>query len=88
MPDLLLTQSVSIVFALNYIGNFIKNIEAIPNKFIPFILLPLGIGACLALQGISWQSVLQGVFCTAGAVYADQTLKQIALQLNDENKEV
>ena len=60
------------------IGAIIKNVEKIPNKWIPLILLPIGIAGGLALGGLSVDSVIQGVLVTGAAVYGNQLVKQLS----------
>lgn len=66
-----------LVPVLNIIGLMIKNTDKIPNKYIPFILLPFGIMGAVGLMGLSVQSVIQGIMVTGTAVYGNQIVKQI-----------
>lgn len=68
--------------ALYILGLILKGTEKIPDKYIPIILLPIGILGALALAGISVQSVVQGILVTGAAVYTNQLIKQIK---KDEN---
>ena len=68
----------ALVPAVWFIGWGIKQIEYIPNKWIPLSLLPVGIAGTLALLGVSANSVVQGVLVTAAAVYGDQLGKQLS----------
>ena len=63
--------------ALLIIGQIIKGIEKISDKWIPLILLPVGIAGALALGGLSVDSTVQGVLITGAAVYGNQVVKQI-----------
>ncbi len=63
--------------ALFVIGEIVKGIEAIDNKWIPLILLPLGILGAVLLGGFSADAAVQGVLITGAAVYGDQLGKQI-----------
>ena len=62
---------------LSVIGQIIKGIEKIPNKYIPLILLPFGILGSLGLGGLNIDSVIQGVLVTGAAVYSNQLWKQL-----------
>ena len=64
--------------ALLIIGQIIKNIKFIPDKWIPLILLPLGIVGAMALGGWTFDSVLQGILVTGVTVYGNQIYKQIS----------
>ncbi len=59
------------------IGMIIKRIELIPDKFIPLILLPLGIIGAMALGGWTFENAIQGVLVTGTAVYGNQIVKQL-----------
>lgn len=59
------------------IGQIVKNIKVIPDKWIPLILLPLGIVGAMALGGWNFESALQGVLVTGVTVYGNQIYKQI-----------
>ncbi|MGL5460729.1 MAG: phage holin family protein [Cetobacterium sp.] len=71
-------EFVILVVALIGIGAFIKNLSAIDNKYIPFILLPLGIVfSCLLGHTISAELILQGVICVMVAVGGHSSFKQL-----------
>ena len=70
-------NALILIPALIVIGAIIKQVEAIPNKWIPLILLPLGIAGALALGGLSADSVIQGILVTGAAVYGNQLVKQL-----------
>lgn len=59
------------------IGKIIKNIQKIPDKWIPLILLPIGIVGAMALGSWTVDSAIQGVLVTGCAVYGNQVVKQL-----------
>lgn len=63
--------------ALLIIGQIIKNIKVIPDKWIPLILLPFGVVGAMALGGWNIESAVQGVLITGTAVYGNQIVKQL-----------
>ena len=67
----IMDNALILIPALIVIGAIIKQVEAIPNKWIPLILLPLGIAGALALGGLSADSVIQGILVTGAAVYGN-----------------
>lgn len=73
----IMDNALILIPALIVIGTIIKQVEAIPNKWIPLILLPLGIAGALALGGLSADSVIQGILVTGAAVYGNQLVKQL-----------
>lgn len=62
--------------ALNVIGQIVKGIERIDNKFIPLILLVFGVLGSVGILGFSADAVVQGVLVTGAAVYGNQLVKQ------------
>ena len=62
-------NALILIPALIVVGAIIKQVEAIPDKWIPLILLPLG--------GLSADSVIQGILVTGAAVYGNQLVKQL-----------
>ena len=63
--------------ALLIIGQIIKNIKVIPDKWIPLILLPFGVIGAMALGGWTFESAIQGVWITGVSVYSNQIVKQL-----------
>lgn len=70
-------NALILIPVLLVIGQIIKNIEKIPDKWIPVILLPLGILGAMALGGWTVDSAIQGVLVTGAAVYGNQLVKQL-----------
>ena len=62
---------------LYVIGAILKNLEFIKDKYIPLILLPIGIALAIAVKGIEVNSVIQGILVTGVTVYGNQIFKQI-----------
>ena len=63
---------------LYVIGTILKNLEFIKDKYIPLILLPIGIAMAIAISGIDVNSVIQGILITGVTVYGNQIFKQIS----------
>lgn len=69
-------QALILVPALYVIGMILKN-SSVKDKYIPIILLVLGIAGSIALMGLSAQSVIQGILVTGAAVFTNQLVKQV-----------
>lgn len=69
-------KALVLIPVLNIIGMVLKGIQKIPDKYIPLILLVLGVLGTCALIGFSAESVVQGVLVTGAAVYGNQIVKQ------------
>ena len=70
-------NALILIPVLLIIGQIIKSIEKIPDKYIPLILLPLGIVGAMALGGWTIDSAIQGILVTGVSVYGNQIVKQL-----------
>lgn len=70
-------NALVLVPVLLIIGQIVKNIKVIPDKFIPLILLPFGVVGAMALSGWTIDGAIQGVLVTGCAVYGNQIYKQL-----------
>lgn len=61
---------------LYVVGMILKGIGSIPDKYIPLLLLIVGIGGAMGLNGLGMDSVIQGVLVTGVTVYANQLVVQ------------
>ncbi|HCA29955.1 MAG TPA: holin [Ruminococcaceae bacterium] len=73
----IIENALILIPALVIIGQIIKNIEVVPDKFIPLVLLVFGVGGAISLIGVSVDAVIQGVLVTGAAVYGNQVVKQL-----------
>lgn len=73
----IMDNALILIPVLLVLGKIVKGTEKIPDKWIPLILLPIGIAGSLALGGISADSIVQGVLVTGAAVYSNQVVKQL-----------
>lgn len=72
-----ITEKALILIPVLYIlGMILKNTEKISDKYIPLILLPIGILFSIGLLGLSVDSVIQGILITGATVYVNQLIKQ------------
>ena len=62
---------------LYIVATILKNLEFIKDKYIPLILLPIGIALAIAIKGVDINSVIQGILVTGVTVYGNQIFKQI-----------
>lgn len=70
-------NALILIPVLIIIGQIIKSIQKIPDKWIPLILLPIGIVGAMALGSWTVDSAIQGVLVTGAAVYGNQIVKQL-----------
>ncbi|HCQ6001150.1 phage holin family protein [Clostridioides difficile] len=76
-------QLLILVAALYVIGAGCKKYKQLDNKYIPVVLLILGIGFSIWMLGLNPTSVLQDVICWGISIGINQTYKQ----LKEENKQ-
>ncbi len=73
-----ITENALILIPVLYIiGMILKGIERKKDKYIPLILLPIGIGLAMALMGININAIIQGILVVGVSVYTNQLVKQI-----------
>ena len=73
----IMDNALILIPVLLVLGQIVKGIQKIPDKWIPLLLLPIGIAGALALGGLNIDSAVQGVLVTGAAVYGNQVVKQI-----------
>ncbi|MCD7827315.1 MAG: phage holin family protein [Clostridiales bacterium] len=73
-------NALILIPVLIVIGQIVKSVEKIPDKWIPLILLPIGILGGGALVGWNADGIIQGVLVTGAAVYGNQLAKQLKKQ--------
>ena len=76
----IIEQALIIIPVLYVIGAFIKRLETIKDKYIPLILLALGVAFSIGILGVSVQAIIQGVLVSGATVLGDQLFKQINKQ--------
>ncbi|HAY3897726.1 TPA: phage holin family protein [Escherichia coli] len=73
-----ITENALILIPVLYIiGMILKGVERIKDKYIPLILLPIGMGLAMALMGININAIIQGILVVGVSVYTNQLVKQI-----------
>ena len=76
-------NEIILIVVLYIVGMIICNTKRISNRYIPFILLILGIAGAIGLMGINMDAVIQGILVTGTTVYTDQLYKQCKRKKDD-----
>ena len=76
LKDYILDNALILIPAIYVIGAILKGTELIKDKYIPVILLPIGIILGMLIVGFTVNGFIQGVLVTGVAVYANQLVKQ------------
>ena len=61
---------------LDILGSFLKGLENVKDKYIPLVLLTIGIGFSVAIIGFSVDAIIQGILVTGVTVLGNQLIKQ------------
>jgi len=69
-------QALVLIPALYVLGMIIKHTQFVKDKYIPVILLAVGIAGAIALLGVTVEAVIQGILVTGVAVFTNQLIKQ------------
>lgn len=88
ISNFLVDKALVLVPVLYIVGCILKKSEIINNKYIPLILLPLGIIGAIGLMGISADSIIQGVLVTGVTVYGHQICTKTIIKNTDKNSQI
>ena len=69
-------QLMIIVVTLYVLGFACKSVPKIDDRYIPIILLAIGVVLSVCLVGFNVTSVMQGILCWGVAIGVNQTYKQ------------
>ncbi len=73
-----ITENALILIPVLYvIGMVLKGTEKVADKYIPVILLPIGVGLSIGIIGFNINAIIQGVLIVGASVYANQLVKQV-----------
>lgn len=76
LKDYIMDNALMLIPVIYVIGAILKGTELVKDKYIPVILLPIGIVLGMILIGFNVNGFIQGVLVTGVAVYANQLVKQ------------
>ena len=72
-----ITENAFILIPVLYvIGMFLKALEFIKDKYIPCILLVIGVAFSIALIGLNLNAVILGILVARATVLGNQLIKQ------------
>ena len=70
-------NAIILVPVLYIVGNILKRTELIKDKYIPILLMPVGIAFSIAIIGVNVEAIIQGRLVTGVTVYSNQLVKQL-----------
>lgn len=80
--EYLIEKALVLIPALLILGFILKNTPLLKNWMIPWFLLLAGIGGALAIAGLSWDNVIQGILAAGTAVFTNQLYRQTSMEEN------
>lgn len=76
LKDYILDNALILIPVIYVLGMMLKGTEKVSDKYIPIILLPIGVILAMLIVGFNANGFIQGVLVTGVAVYANQLVKQ------------
>ena len=58
------------------VGMFLKGLEGVNDKYIPFVLMFVSIAFSIAMLGLNVDSIIQGILIAGATVLSNQLIKQ------------
>ena len=58
------------------VGMFLKGLEGVNDKYIPFVLMFVSIAFSVAMLGLNVDSIIQGILIAGATVLSNQLIKQ------------
>lgn len=77
LMNFILEKALIFIPVIYILGSMLKGLEQVQDKYIPIILLPIGIALSVFSMGLSVDSIVQGVLVVGAAVYVNQVSKQL-----------
>ena len=75
--NFILENALIFIPVIYILGSMLKGLEQVQDKYIPIILLPIGVALSVFSMGLSVDSIVQGVLVVGAAVYVNQVSKQL-----------
>ena len=72
----IIENALILIPVLYILGSFLKGLENIKDKYIPLVLLLIGIGLSVVIIGFSADAIIQGILVTGVTVIGNQLIKQ------------
>jgi len=74
--EYVIEQALVLIPALYVLGMIIKHTQFIEDRYIPVILLVVGVIGSIFMLGVTVEAVIQGILVTGVAVFTNQLIKQ------------
>jgi hypothetical protein len=74
--EYVIEQALVLIPALYVLGMIIKHTQFIEDRYIPVILLVVGVIGSIFMLGVTVEAGIQGILVTGVAVFTNQLIKQ------------
>ena len=75
--DYIISNALILIPVIYILGMILKGLEIIKDKYIPLILLPIGVILAMLIVGFNVNGLIQGILVVGVAVYSNQLVKQL-----------
>ena len=74
--DYISDNSLVLIPVIYIVGMFLKGLEGVSDKYIPFVLMFVSIAFSVAMLGLNVDSIIQGILIAGATVLSNQLIKQ------------
>ena len=74
--DYISDNALVLIPVIYIVGMFLKGLEGVSDKYIPFVLMFVSIAFSVAMLGLNVDSIIQGILISGATVLSNQLIKQ------------
>ena len=74
--DYISDNALVLIPVIYIVGMFLKELEGVSDKYIPFVLMFVSIAFSVAMLGLNVDSIIQGILIAGATVLSNQLIKQ------------
>lgn len=74
--DYISDNALVLIPVIYIVGMFLKGLEGVSDKYIPFVLMFVSIAFSIAMLGLNVDSIIQGILIAGATVLSNQLIKQ------------
>ena len=72
----IIENALVLIPVIYIIGMFLKELQGVSDKYIPFVLMFVSIAFSIAMLGLNVDSIIQGILIAGATVLSNQLIKQ------------
>ena len=77
LMNYVMDNALILIPVLYVLGAILKGTEKVGDKYIPVLLLPIGVVLAMLIVGFNVNGFIQGILVTGATVYTNQLVKQV-----------